>query len=62
MTDQEMNIALSGKDDNILASSAFLDSVMAAVQSEASTLPAIAFPWKRAVPGIVGSVPFLSPW
>ena len=56
MTNQEINIALSGKDDNILPSSGFLDSVMAAVQSEASALPAIAFPWKRAVPGIVGNV------
>jgi len=56
MTDQEMNIALSSKDDSILPSSGFLDSVMAAVQSEASALPAIPFPWKRAVPGIVGSV------
>ena len=56
MTNQEINIALSGKDDNILPSSGFLDSVMAAVESEASALPAIAFPWKRAVPGIFGSV------
>ncbi len=56
MTDQEMNVALRGRDDNILPSSGFLDSVMAAVQGEASALPAIPFPWKRAVPGIVGSV------
>ena len=59
MTDQEIDIALLGKDDSLPPSSGFLSSVMTAVQSEASALPATPFPWKRTVPGIVGSIAVL---
>ena len=55
MTEQEIDVVLQGETDNVLPSSGFLQSVMAAVQSEAASLPAIPFPWKRALPGLVGS-------
>ena len=56
MTDHEIDTALQEKAGDILPSSGFLQSVMAAVQSESVALPAILFPWKRALPGIVGSI------
>ena len=54
-TDQEIDAALCEESDSILPSSGFLDAVMAEVRSEASALPAIPFPWKRALPGLAGS-------
>ncbi len=41
------------REDEILPSSGFTVSVMDAVRREAAALPPIAFPWKRALPGIV---------
>jgi hypothetical protein len=41
------------RDDGILPSSGFAASVMDAVRREVAALPPIAFPWKRALPGIV---------
>src|SRR5262245_27566781 len=40
-------------DDEIVPSSGFVARVMDAVRAEAGALPAIAFPWWRALPGIV---------
>ena len=39
----------------ILPSPEFADSVMAAVRHEASARAPLAFPWKRVLPGLVGS-------
>src|SRR5208282_4291487 len=41
------------RDDEILPSSGFTVSVMDAVRQEAAALAPIAFPWKRALPGMV---------
>jgi hypothetical protein len=40
--------------ETLLPSSGFAVSVMEAVRREAATPPAITFPWKRALPGMVG--------
>lgn len=56
MTDQEMDLILRERGDYILPASGFLESVMIEVQSEASTLPPIPFPWKRALPGLISAV------
>jgi hypothetical protein len=40
------------KEQEILPSSGFIDSVMDAVRCEAAAPPPIPFPWKRAVPGL----------
>lgn len=45
--------------DTILPSSGFVASVMATVESEA-TAPALAFPWKRAIPGLVAAAAVLA--
>ena len=50
MRDDEIDRILSGEED-LLPSSGFHASVMDAVHREASTLPPIPFPWKRAWPG-----------
>jgi hypothetical protein len=41
------------KEEEILPSSGFTASVMEAVRQEAATPPPIAFPWKRALPGLI---------
>jgi hypothetical protein len=41
------------REDEILPSSGFAISVMDAVRREAAAPPPIAFPWKRALPGMV---------
>jgi hypothetical protein len=43
------------KEPEIVPSAGFARSVMDAVQSEAAAPPALAFPWKRALPGIAGA-------
>jgi len=53
VTDAQLDAALSAEQDQILPSSGFADGVMTAVRAEA---PApIPFPWKRAIPGLVGA-------
>lgn len=52
MNDPEIDRILS-RQDEILPSSGFAASVMEAVRREAAAPPPIAFPWKRALPGIV---------
>ena len=42
-------------DDEIVPSSGFTARVMDAVHLEATTPPAIPFPWTRALPGIVAA-------
>jgi hypothetical protein len=42
-------------EEEILPSSGFTGSVMDAVRREATALPPIAFPWKRALPGLVAA-------
>jgi hypothetical protein len=54
VTDDQMNAALSAEHDQILPSSGFADAVMTAVRAEAAAPAPIPFPWKRAVPGMVG--------
>lgn len=50
--DEELDRAFS-KQEMIQPSSGFVSSVMDAVRADQSTPPPIAFPWKRALPGIV---------
>jgi hypothetical protein len=52
MEDTEMDHILSRKDE-IVPSSGFAVSVMEAVRQEAAAPPPIAFPWKRALPGLL---------
>jgi hypothetical protein len=54
LTDTQLDAALSAGQDQILPSSGFADAVMTAVRAEAAAPAPIPFPWKRAVPGIVG--------
>ena len=51
MPDNELDRILSGEPE-IQASPMFAAKVMRAVEREAAALPPIAFPWKRAVPGL----------
>ena len=44
------------RDVEIVPSSGFARSVMAAVRNEAAAPPPIPFPWKRALPGLVACV------
>ena len=53
LTDADLDRALCAEQDTILPSSGFADSVMAAIQHEASAPAPIPFPWRRALPGIV---------
>lgn len=48
----EINRILS-REEAILPSSGFTVSVMDAVRRDAAVVPPIAFPWKRALPGLV---------
>jgi hypothetical protein len=52
MHDDEMDSILSVRDE-IVPSSGFTSRVMDAVRREAAEPPPIAFPWKRALPGLV---------
>ncbi len=54
-TDGEIDAALREDKDSLMPSSGFLDGVMAEVRTEASALPAIPFPWTRALPGLAGA-------
>jgi hypothetical protein len=54
MTDAQLDVTLSAGHDQILPSSGFADAVMTAVRAEASAPAPIPFPWKRAIPGLVG--------
>ncbi len=55
MSDSEIDHILS-RQDEILPSSGFAVSVMEAVRQEAAVPPPIAFPWKRALPGLAVAV------
>lgn len=58
--DDDLDRILS-RDTEIVPSSGFASSVMEAVRQEASVPPAIPFPWKWAVPGmILAAVAFVS--
>ncbi|HEX4068412.1 MAG TPA: hypothetical protein VHZ09_20500 [Acidobacteriaceae bacterium] len=57
LTDVTLDAAL--RDDTILPSSGFAASVMAAVESQSAAPAAIAFPWKRAFPGLVAAAAVL---
>jgi hypothetical protein len=52
LTDADFDRALLAGQDAILPSSGFADSVMAAITREAAIPAPIAFPWKRALPGL----------
>lgn len=54
MNDPEIDRILSQQDE-ILPSSGFTAAVMEAVRREAAAPPPIAFPWKRALPGVVAA-------
>jgi len=54
LTEAHLDAALSAEHDQILPSSGFADAVMTAVRAEAAAPAPIPFPWKRAIPGIVG--------
>lgn len=56
LTPDDFDRALLADRDNILPSSGFADAVMAAVRHEASAPAPIAFPWKRALPGLAVAV------
>jgi len=51
MTDKEIDLLLARKEE-LIPSSGFTASVMAAVTREAAAPPPIPFPWKRALPGL----------
>jgi hypothetical protein len=52
LAEADLDRALATASDSILPSSGFADSVMTAVYREASAPAPLAFPWKRAIPGI----------
>jgi hypothetical protein len=58
MRDDELDRILS--EGEILPSSGFTASVMDAVRREAAAPPAIPFPWKRALPGMIAAVLMLA--
>jgi hypothetical protein len=55
MKPDELDRVLS-REAEIIPSSGFIRSVMAAVQNEAVAPPPIPFPWKRALPGLLASL------
>jgi hypothetical protein len=55
MTDAQLDTALGAEHDSILPSSGFADAVMFAVQADAAAPAPIPFPWKRAIPGLIGA-------
>lgn len=54
LSDAALDAAL--RDDTILPSSGFAASVMSAVESQSASSAALAFPWKRALPGLAAVV------
>jgi ABC-type branched-subunit amino acid transport system permease subunit len=56
LTDGEFDRALAADHDAIVPSSGFADSVMAAVSHETSAPVPLAFPWVRALPGLVAAI------
>jgi hypothetical protein len=52
LIDDEIERILDGEDE-ILPSSGFAASVMEAVHRDVIKLPPLAFPWRRAIPGVV---------
>jgi hypothetical protein len=52
----DLDRALGAASDSILPSSGFADGVMSAVYREASAPAPLAFPWKRAIPGVAAAV------
>ena len=58
MSHEEVDRILS-KQEEILPSSGFANSVMQAVRQEAAVPPPIPFPWKHALPGIVAAAGIL---
>jgi len=63
MKSDEIDRALT-REVEIIPSSGFVRSVMAAVRSEAAAPPPIPFPWKRALPGLLAclvAIAFRSP-
>jgi hypothetical protein len=58
MRDDEIDRLLSEEDD-LVPSSGFVRNVMEGVRMEASAPPAIPFPWKRVLPGLLLSIFFL---
>ncbi len=59
MTDNELNRAL-GEEGELVPSSGFAHAVMQRVLSEATAPPRLAFPWVRALPGLVVGVAALA--
>jgi len=55
MKPDELDRVMS-RESEIIPSSGFVRSVMAAIHSEAAAPPPIPFPWKRALPGILAFV------
>lgn len=55
MTSDDLDHILRSNGDDVLPSSGFVQSVMAAVRSEAATPSPIPFPWKRALPGLAAA-------
>jgi hypothetical protein len=55
MTDRDLDRYLSGEPE-IVPSSGFTANVMDAVKREAATLPPIPFPWRWAIPGMLGAL------
>jgi hypothetical protein len=51
MTDEDLDRILS-REEEILPSAGFASRVIESVRSEATSLPPIPFPWKRALPGL----------
>jgi hypothetical protein len=56
LTDADLDRVLTAPDDIILPSSGFAGAVMASVRHQASAPAPLPFPWKRALPGLVGIV------
>jgi len=52
LTAADLDRSLNVEQDTILPSSGFAESVMTAMQHEASAPAPIPFPWRRAVPGL----------
>jgi hypothetical protein len=55
LTDADFDRALSHGSDSVLPSSGFAESVMTAIAREAAAPAPIAFPWKRALPGVIAA-------
>ncbi len=53
--DIQLDAALASDIDAIVPSSGFVNSVMMAVHGQAAAPAPIAFPWKRAVPGLIAA-------